>query len=157
MSLAVTFYDVVKTLHIVAVVVVFGLPFVYPVMLPYLRRNHPASMGAIHAMQAKLGARLIAPGLLVILIFGAYLATDRELWDEPWVSGSLVILIALGGIGGAVMGPSEERLAKLAPTGGETTFSPEYEKEYAKMMRVEYLLVVLTLVAIFLMTAKPFS
>ena len=79
----------------------------------------------------------------------------------PWPPTDLFII---GGLGGAVVVPASEKLAKLATADvaaagpdGPVTFSPEYEALYARYLRAEQLLGVLVLVAIFFMAAKPFD
>lgn len=42
--LALQFYDAVVAVHVMAIVVAFGVVFTYPVVLPWLRRTHPGSL-----------------------------------------------------------------------------------------------------------------
>ena len=107
-------YDVILSLHVMAVVVAFGVVFTYPVVLPWLRRHHPGSMAVAHQVQGRLGSSLISPAATVALLAGAYLATDAGLWSEVWVTIPLIILLAILGVGGAVFAPAERRLAELA-------------------------------------------
>jgi len=163
--LAVAFYDVALAVHIMAVVAAFGLPLAYPLMVPYARRHHPRAMPAVHDIQYKLNNRITAPGTVVILIVGGYLAATEEYFGEVWVIVPLVILFVIGGIGGAVIVPATRKLSELAQRdlsrsgapGDAVTFSEEYDREYARYMGFERLLGVLVLVAIFFMTAKPFA
>lgn len=162
---AVAFYDVALAVHIMAVVAAFGLPLAYPLLVPYARRNHPRAMPAVHDIQYKLNNRITAPGTVVILLVGAYLASTEDYFGEVWVIVPLVILFVIGGIGGAIIVPATRKLSELAQRdlsrssapGDAITFSEEYEQEYAKYRRFEILLGVLVLVAIFFMTAKPFA
>lgn len=160
--LAIGLYDVVKSLHIMAVVAAFGLPLAYPLLVPYARRAHPRAMPAVHDLQHRLNNRVTAPGTVLILLFGAYLATKAGLWGELWVTVPLVILIVIGGIGGALIVPATRRLSELAQRDisrsdapGDVTFSPEYEVQYKRYMQLELLLGALVLLAIFVMAAKP--
>jgi len=160
---AVALYDVVKALHIVVVVAAFGLPLAYPMIVPYARRAHPRAMPAVHDLQHKLNQRITAPGTVLILLFGAYLASARDLWSELWVTVPLVLLVAIGGIGGAVVIPATRRLTELAQRdltradapGSAVTFSEEYERQYARYLRFEVLLGALVVIAILIMTIKP--
>ena len=161
--LALTVYDVVKALHVMVVVAAFGLPLAYPLLVPYARRAHPRAMPAVHDFQYRLNNRLTAPGTVLILLFGAYMATDRELWSESWVTVPLVLLLLIGGIGGAIVVPATKRLAELATRditradapGDTVTFSDEYEAQYRRYIRAEMLLGALVLTAVFFMTAQP--
>ena len=148
--LAVSFYDVVLWVHITAVVVAFGVVFAYPVMYALAKAGGPERKAAIHDLQATVGKRVISPGMLVVLLAGAYLATDADVWSEVWVTVPLVLLLVIGGLGGGYLGPREERLATLAREGDQA----EYEQVLGQVRTVSYLLLVLVVVAIFFMTTK---
>jgi uncharacterized membrane protein len=130
---AVSFYSVVLAFHIMAVVVTFGLPLTYPILLPYVRRAHPDSLATVHDVQLRLNQRIVGPGLGVVLVLGAILASKEDLWSEVWVTVPLVILFAIGGIGGAIITPSLRRLTGLAKSGG----GPDYEAVYQRYIKAE--------------------
>jgi uncharacterized membrane protein len=164
MPLAVTAYDAVKALHIMAVLAAFGLPLSYPMLLPYLRRAHPRAMPSVHDAQFRMTQRLVAPGTVLVFVFGAYLASRQHLWGEAWVDVPIAIVAIIGVVGGAYMGPNSGRLAELArrdveasPAGGAVTWAADHEALYKRVMQVELLLGILVLVAIFFMAAKPFA
>ncbi len=148
--LAISFYDVVLWVHVMAVVVTFGVTFTYPLWFAYLERASAAERAGLHALQATIGKRIIGPGTLVILLAGAYLASDRDLWGEVWVIVPLVILVILGGLGGAYFGPREERLAALSQAGDQAA----YRSLLGQVRSVGYLSAALVLVAAFFMITK---
>lgn len=148
---ALRFYDVILSVHVMAVVVAFGVVFAYPVVLPWLRRHHPGSMAVAHQVQGRLGSSLITPAATLALLAGAYLATDAGLWSEVWVTIPLIILLAILGVGGAVFAPAERRLAALASGGVD---SPEYDAAFKRIMPLYIAVAVAVLVAIFLMVTK---
>ena len=163
---AIAVYDVALAVHIMAVVAAFGLPLAYPLLVPYARRNHPRAMPAMHDIQHRFNNRITAVGhACVILLVGAYLASDIDAWGELWVIVPFLILLVIGGVGGAIVVPSTRKLAELSKRdlsradapGNEVTFSDEYDREFARYLRAEQFLGVLVLVAIFFMTAKPFA
>jgi uncharacterized membrane protein len=153
MLLAVEFYDVVKWVHIMAVVIAFGGAFTYPVWFRFVKEAPITDRVMFHRAQAFIGQWVISPGLLVIILAGAYLATDRELWDEPWVTTPLVIAIVIGAMGGAFFGPKENRLVELAQAGD----SAEYERVFAQVRNVTWVAVGLVAIAAYMMVAKPFA
>jgi uncharacterized membrane protein len=158
MPLAITFYSVVLSLHIMAVVVAFGTSFAYPVFMPWARKNHPRAMPVIHAMSDRLGKLVMSPAMAVVLICGIYLASDADVWSKSWVSVPLVILIVIGALGGIFITPNERRLAALAQRdlaagGGE--LSAEYDALFRRVATAGYTVCALVLIAIFFMTAKP--
>ena len=165
MPLAVTSYLVVQSLHIMAVVAAYGLPMAYPMLLPYVRRNHPRAMPGVHDVQYRLNIRLTGPGTVLILVFGAYMASKHHLWGEAWVAVPVAILAVIAVVGGGVIVPASRRMASLAradvdaatATGGGVAWSAEYDRVYARYMAAELLLAALVLVAIFFMAAKPFA
>jgi uncharacterized membrane protein len=164
MPLALSTYNVVEALHVIAVIGALGLPLSYPVLMPYFRRTHPRAMPAVHAAQHRMAQRVISPGLLVVLVLGAYLAGKGHYCGEAWVIVPLAILVVIGGLVGSVIAPGSQRLVQLArhdveaaPAGGEASFGPEYEALYRRVMTAEYLFGLLVLVAIFFMAARPFS
>jgi uncharacterized membrane protein len=156
-------YSVVLALHIMAVVAAYGLPLAYPLLIPYVRSNHPHAVPGLHDVQHRLNQRVTGPGTVLILVFGAYMASDRDLWGEPWVIVGLAIIAIIGALGGALVVPASRRMADLARAdvqragAGAVAWSADYERVYARYMAAEVLLGVLVLVAIFFMAAKPFS
>jgi hypothetical protein len=148
--LAVTTYSVVLWVHIVAVLVAFGGVFTYPVWFGLIQRWQPAERAHFHRAQATLGKFVISPFLLLIILAGAYLASDRDYWSEVWVTVPLVIAIVLGGLGGAYFGPREDKLAGLAEAGGGV----EYDRLFVQVRNVSYAAMLLVLVAAFFMVTK---
>lgn len=159
--LAIRFYDVVLAAHVLGAVIAFGVTFAYPILLRWVKAQHPHAMPALHAAQDQLGKRVITPGMVVVLVAGVYLASDMDLWDRPWVSGPMLILIVLFGLGGAFFAPQERKLAELAQrdlaasSGTSVSFSAEYEALYARVFAVGMAAAGLVAVAVFLMVTKP--
>jgi len=151
MLASVTFEDVVLWIHVAGVLIAFGGIFTYPLWFAYMRRAEPAQRAFFHATQDAMGKYVISPGMLIILAAGAYLATDRDVWSESWVSIPLVILLILGGLGGAYFGPRERQLSQLARSGDEAA----YTTLFGQVKAVSYLAIGLVLVALFFMVVKP--
>jgi uncharacterized membrane protein len=150
-------YNVVLFVHILAVVVGFGVIFTYPLLDAYARRTHVVDLVALHRFQVFLTSRLIQPALLVILVAGIYLATDRWSLGDPWISATFAILIVIGGLAGAVTGPTEKKLLALAQRELKEGQAPSeaYEREAIKLARFGGLAALLIVVAVFLMVTKP--
>src|ERR1044071_10362427 len=100
MIASLTLYGVVLAVHIIAVVIAFGVTFAYPAFIPWARKHHPDAMPVIHQVTGRIGQRVISPAMAVVLLAGIYLASDLDAWSETWVSVPFVILIVLGGLGG---------------------------------------------------------
>lgn len=163
MALGVTSYHVVLALHVMAVVVAYGLPLSAPVLLPYLRRAHPRALPGFHDVQHRLNVRVTGPGTLLLLAFGVYMASERDLWDRGWVQFGLAAIAVIAVLGAWIV-RALGRLAELAragveaaPAGGPVSFDAEYEALYARYLRAETFLGLRVLATIFVMAAKPFS
>jgi uncharacterized membrane protein len=155
--LAVRFYDVVLTVHVLAVVVAFGVVFSYPVLDAWFRRAMPGDLAALHQLHLTLGRRVISPAMVVVLLAGLYMATQAP-WSlgDPWIIATLAILFVLFGLMGGVLTPADRRLAQLAERGGDHDGpSAEYERERRRADLFGGLVLLLVIVAIFLMVAKP--
>ena len=148
--LAVLFYDVVKWIHIMAVVVAFGGAFTYPVWFRFVRAASPTDRVMFHKAQAFIGQFVISPGLLVIVLAGAYMATDRDLWSKVWVTVPLLIAIGLGALGGLFFGPKENRLAELAEAGD----SAEYDRVFVQVRNVTWAALASVAIAAYMMVTK---
>ncbi|HEX7300654.1 MAG TPA: hypothetical protein VF257_16770 [Solirubrobacteraceae bacterium] len=144
MPLAVTFYDVVLTLHVTAVVAAFGWWFAYPLLVP-------RGDAAAHRAQVRVARMVVTPAGTLALLAGAYLASDRSYWSEVWVSVPLLILVALMGLTGAYFVPREKRLAVLADGDAQA----DYSALAGQVRGVALLAAALVVVAIFFMVAKP--
>jgi uncharacterized membrane protein len=156
MTTAILFYDVVLSVHILAVVIAFGVVFAYPV-LDVVLKGAGIQLAALHRLHVVLATRLVQPAMTVVLLAGLYLALDRDLLGKPWVSGPFAILVVLFALTGAVLVPTDKRLAELAErdqkAGGQP--SSDYLAESRKADIVGSIALLLVVVAIFLMTTKP--
>ena len=150
---AVVFYDVVKWLHITAVVAAFGPLFAYPVLLAVAVKVPVGQRALLHRAQIEVSKKITGPVIGVILLAGVYLATDRELWSEVYVSASFVLLLIIAGLGATILRRNEERLVELADAGDEGGYAG-----VLPTLRLWTLLTIaLVVLTIYLMTAKPFA
>lgn len=156
-------YGFFLAVHIIAVLVAYGLPLAYPLMLPWLRRNHPRSMPGVHAVQQRLNKLLTGPGTLLVLGAGLYLTIKEDLWEEHWVGAGFTAILIIALVGGWIVGAtgrlSEMAAEDVAAAGpdGEVTWSAEHEALYKRYQRVEILLGFVVLATVFVMAAKPGS
>jgi hypothetical protein len=153
MLFAVRFYDVVLWLHITAVVIAFGALFAYPVFLAVNARAPIAQRAALHRMQIAFSKRVTGPTIGVILLAGAYLASDADVWSKAWLIVSVVMLFVIAGLGATVLRRGEERLLGLAEAGDDG----EYGTALSSVLRWTYVVLALVVVTIFFMAAKPFG
>jgi hypothetical protein len=133
---SIRFYDLVVFTHVAAVVVAFGVTFVYPLIVPFTQHEQPRRLPYLHRLQDLIGRRVITPAASIVLLSGLYLALSGEgVYDFGawWVGFGLVTILVVLGLGGAFFAPRERRLAELAERDvaaagdGEVRLSREYE------------------------------
>jgi uncharacterized membrane protein len=147
MIAAVTFYEVVVWIHVLAVVIAFGGVFAYPVVGAALRRA--GALPLFHSTWAQLWSRVVTPAMVVVLLAGMYLATDADAWSEAWVSGSFVGLIVLFAIAGIATG-WERKAAQLAAAS-----DAGYKALATRLRGAAGAAMAIVVVVLFLMVAQP--
>jgi uncharacterized membrane protein len=146
LPLAVTSYDFSLFLHITAVV--------SPRHLPY-----------VHRLQLAINQYFATPALVVVLATGFYQVSERD-WQlgDFWLSGTLAIVIVIGGLLGAYFIPADRRLGPMVQRDidnfgpGEISLSdlsPEYQRQGRMEGVVGTIVGVLLIAAIYLMVTKP--
>src|SRR5687767_13137887 len=105
-TIAVTFYDFVLTIHVLAVVVAFGVVFAYAIIDAHVKQAG-GDLVALHRLHVVLARRLITPAMTVVLLAGLYLTLDRWSLGDVWISATFAILIMLFAITGAVLTPAD--------------------------------------------------
>ncbi len=135
---AVTFPEVVLAVHIIAVVVGFGVVFAFPLLFALAARTDPSVTPWLLRTRQRLGRVLVNPGLLLVLLAGIYLATDEHQWSRFFVQWGIGAVLVIGAIEGSIIIPRAGRLAEVAerdlaataiPAGGRrtsATWSPQY-------------------------------
>ena len=161
LTLATSTYNVVLAIHIMAVVIGFGVTFAYPVMFAVAARHDPRSLPILHRIEYTIERALINPALLVIVAAGAYLASKEHLWSEFFVQWGLGAAIVIGALVGSVMIPTAKRAQTtaardIAAAGeGELVMSAEYQGLVKRLSTVGSLLSGIVLITILFMAIKP--
>jgi hypothetical protein len=154
---AVAFYEVVLALHILAVVIAFGATFAYPVLLGVVAKSDTRALPALYRALHAISQRVIMPGVAAIVIFGIYLASHLHLWSSFFVQWGLGVVIVIGAVEGAYLGPREKRLIEVADqdvaTAGEgpVSFSAEHDSLVRVIGGVGALMDVLVVITIYFM------
>jgi hypothetical protein len=111
---AASLFEVVLAIHIMAVVVAFGVTFAYPIMFAVAARHDPRSVPLVHRIEYTVERMLINPGLLLVLLAGIYLASKGHYWSHFFVQWGLGAAIVIGALAGSVMIPTAKRAEQLA-------------------------------------------
>lgn len=157
LNLAASLYEVVLAIHIMAVVVAFGVTFAYPIMFAVGARHEPRSLPLLHRVEYTIERYLINPGLLLVILAGIYLASKGHFWSDFFVQWGLGAAIVIGALIGSVMIPTAKRAEQtaardLAASGeGEVALSEEYRALVRRLSTVGTLLSLLVLVTILFM------
>jgi len=154
-------YEIVLAIHVMAVVIAFGVTFAYPIMFAVAARRDPRSLPVLHRIEYTTERFLINPALVAVVAAGVYLASDGHHWSEFFVQWGLAAVIVIGALVGSVMIPTAKRAEALAERdlaqAGAT--STEMSDEYRALVRrssiVGSLLSALVLVTILFMVVQP--
>lgn len=159
--LAVSGYDVVMALHIMAVVIAFGWTFALPVVYIVAGKVDPRSLPVLHRIEWTFTRYVANPALLVVLGAGIGLASDGHHWSEFFVQWGIAAVVLIGAVVGAVMIPATKRAAELAERdiaaagAGELEMSAEYQAVARRLQTVGTALSVLVVATVFIMAIKP--
>ena len=158
---AASLYDYVLAIHIMAIVVAFGVVFAYPIMFVVAGREDPRGVPLLHRIEYTTERWLVNPGLLVVLLAGVYLASKGHHWSEFFVQWGLAAVVVIGAVLGAVMIPTAKRAEALAArdlavaSGEAVELSEEYRAAVRRLTIAGSLLTLLVLVTILFMAIKP--
>ena len=155
MALLTTTYQWLLTVHILAAVVWVGGGFTLQMMAIRVSRDpDPARLAAFARDVEVVGMRVFLPASLVLLLFGFWLVHEGN-WSlsEGWLTFGLIVIGISIVTGAGFLGPEAGRVARVIEQQGPA--SPEARRRISRIFlvsRVELVLLVLTVVA---MTAKP--
>jgi hypothetical protein len=164
---AASLFEVILAVHIIGVVVAFGMTFAYPIMFTVAARQDPRGLPLMHRVEYTTERYLLNPGLLVVLAAGIYLASKGHFWSDFFVQWGLAAVVVIGAVTGAVMIPTSKRAEQIATrdlaasvehagasagaAAGEVEFSDEYRALVRRLSLAGTLLSLLVLVTIVLM------
>ncbi len=159
--LAASAYEIVMAIHVMAVVVAFGVTFAYPIMFAVAARRDPRALPLVHRIEYTTEQTLVNGGLLVVVAAGIFLASDGHLWSEFFVQWGLGVAVVIGALVGSVMIPTAKRAEAaaardLAAAGdGEVVLGAEYQSLVRRLQLVGSTLSLLVLATILIMVVKP--
>jgi hypothetical protein len=157
---AVALYQVVLAIHIMAVVLAFGVIFAYPIMFAVGARQDPRSLPLLHRIEYTIERLLINPALTVVLLAGIYLASKLHQWSAFYVQWGFGVVVVIGAVVGAVMIPTAKRAEATAERdlAASTEDQAELSKQYMALIRrltiFGSLLSALVLITIYFMATR---
>jgi len=130
---AAVFQDLVLAVHILGVVVGFGVTFAYPIFFRVGSRLEPGAMPWFFRMMQLLTRQLVYPGLLIVLVCGIYLASQKHQFSAFYVQWGFFAVVAIGALEGGLIAPRVRKLivvsqrelaaAPVAGAGPSSAFS----------------------------------
>ena len=158
--LAASAYEYVLALHIMSVVIAFGVTFAYPILFVVAARRDPATVPVLHRVEWVTERYLVNPALVLVVGAGIFLASDGHHWSEFFVQWGLGAALVIGALIGAVMIPTAKRAEEvaardLASGDGSGGVSAEYQSLVKRLTLVGSLLSGLVLLTILFMVVKP--
>ena len=101
-----------------------------------------------------IGMRVLTPAALVVVAFGFGLVAKGD-WDlgDLWLGFGLAVFLASFLTGAGFLGPESGRIGKLADDRGPT--DPEVQQRIARIALISRVELVLLVLVIFDMVAKP--
>ena len=158
MPLALTWYEWFKTGHVLASVLwVGGGATLATYAILTTRQGNPAETASMARKAGLIGERFYTPLSFLVLAFGFGLMQNDQ---SPWTYDQFFVIFALAGwadstlIGVLFLGPEASRLGKLMPT--RPPEDSEIQQRIRRILMIARIDVVLLLVIVFVMTAKPF-
>jgi hypothetical protein len=159
---ATSLFEVILAIHIMAVVIAFGVTFAYPIMFAVAARHDPRGLPLMHRVEYTIERTLVNGGLVIVVLAGIYLASKGHYWSQFFVQWGLAAAIVIGGVVGGVMIPTAKRAEQLATrdvaaapaTGTEIVLSEEYRAVVRRLSVVGSLLSGLVLLTILFMALQ---
>ena len=152
MITAVSFYDVVLWVHILAFFIAFGPTYAYGLFVGAAGKAGPAAMAeAVRAMM-RWDRIAITVGGIVLLVTGHYMAAERWEFSDFFVNWGNVVVLLILGLTHAYFVPREKRVIAALDQGREA----EAEELGQQLGKVGAVLGVIVILTVYVMTAKPF-
>lgn len=107
----------VKAAHIIFVIFLMAGLFMMPRFFVY---HHQCPIGSAEdkawiEREDRLGRIILNPSLMLVWILGLLLAFNGDYWREPWFLAKFLIVVALSGYHGWVMGYAKKLAKGLRP------------------------------------------
>jgi len=159
---AVTSFELSLFLPITPVGGGFGSPFSESIMFGVAMKLDKRHLPYVHRLQLAINQWFATPALVVVLATGLYQVSDADLeFGDFWISGSMTIVIVIGGLLGAYFIPADRRLGPMVQkeiddaAGRELVLSEEYQRGARNEGIVGTITGVLLVIAVYLMVTKP--
>lgn len=150
-------YGFLLFVHVMGVIMWFGSGVVFQVLAERASRSDdPARIRALVEMSDGFGKAYYGGVTVVVLATGLWLVFQGD-WgfDHVFILGGLAGLVASSALGGAVLGPTADRLAEKVRAA--TAINPDLRSDMTRLRNLGRVDAGIMLTVVFLMTVKPGS
>lgn len=145
-------WQVLKLVHILAVVVALGANFTYAFWLARAGRDRERLVFVLESI-GRLDRRVANPAYIVVLLAGAgVVVTGPFRFETLWVGAAIVLYVLVAILGIAAFAPARRKQLALAATDPA---SPVYAEAARRSQRFGLLATALVVVIVALMVLKP--
>jgi hypothetical protein len=151
-------YHFALAIHVASALVTFGAMFARPIVFAVASRRDPRSLPVLHRIEYTIDRRFIAPGLVVMIGSGSYMAGWMQQWGHFVVQWGLGVVLLSATALGVVMIPQARRAMTVAERDvrksavGGVSLSEEYRALTRRMFAVSTVLSLLVLITVLFMT-----
>jgi uncharacterized membrane protein len=149
-----SWYELLLSLHILAIATWFGSGLAITAIAFQALKTGPETFGTVVLPASKWAGRAHPAAGVVLLLTGFGLVADADLSvGDTWILLGLIGLVAIMGIGGALIGRTADGMVKRIESGAMT--AEELSEDGSRLLlytRIELALLVLVIVD---MVAKP--
>ncbi len=143
-------YEIIKFVHLVAVVVGFGAVFTYSVFTARARSHDLATRGAILTDVARSASRFSDPIIVLAGVTGFVLVLVGDPWEfsSAWVSASFAVFILAALAAYFVLNPALRRTAAAATAGDAVAADTEAKRAamFTGILHLSFLVLVVLMV-----------
>lgn len=150
-------YGTAMFIHVVSAILLVGGSSWAHVTGGMLQRSQTVHGARSHVRFLAVFARASGPLAMVVLLAGAYMATDAALWREGWLLTALALFITVGAGAGLVVNPTVARFEAALDGAADGPMTPELHTELAdrRLTVTLGLFAGADLALVYLMTNKP--
>ena len=151
--LAVTFYEILKFVHVSLAIVWVGGGTMLTILAEFAIRSKLPGRAAEFAREAGfVGERIFTPVSLLVLAAGFWLVHEQHWGYHFWVVSSLVIYGLSFGLGVGFLAPQAKKLARRIDAEGPD--APEARRQIRRIVNIARIDVVFLFTIVFLMVTK---